>query len=638
MFKMENNFSVEKQFLAIIPDKEEVHKISDNTEVERYIHKTIISKPCDELLSVIDEIIKTSTISGIITRGSLAHFLFSNNVPIPIFDLKFDLPTLLRIMEKCSLNKYKKICIFEIGYDDSEIYSQNIFTHNYFGDYELYYYKMFNYDEVEKTIAELLKSKSIDVMIGDVEPTRIAVKYNIPVYPIIIGVNSWKEAINQARHSTDIAFREKSKNNFIEVITSIMSEAVIIVDNTGIIKRFNLQAEKLFFKNESLVSIQDVFNVKMETLLTAPANHIVKNKENNYVINQIPVILENEQLFAIIINNVQHVENLEMSIRTQNQQRGLTAKTFFKDIVFKDTKTKKIVETAKKYAKSNSTIVIYGESGTGKEVFASSIHNESLRSTGPFVAINCAAFNENLIESELFGYEKGAFTGALNIGKKGLFEIAHHGTLFLDEIGELPINLQAKLLRVIQEKEIMRIGGNKVIPVDVRIISATNEDLKYMVKEKLFREDLYYRLALLEIEIPPLRHRPNDIIPLFITFLTEITEEENKSIYWDDSSVFNSLLDYDWPGNVRELRNFAERIVILADKNKIEEKFIKEIISEKYNIDSTPTYNAPITNDLKEYETNYIHFLLDKFGGNKEKLCEFLNISKTTLWRKLHNS
>jgi len=628
----------DKQFLAVIPDKEEMNKINSSIEIERHIYKTIISKPSKELLIEIEDILKVANISGIITRGSLAHFLYSNKIPVPIFDLKFDLPTLFKILEQCSRNNYKKICIFEIVYDNSDIYSENLFTHNHFGDYELYYYKMLDYDEVEKTIAQLADNKSIDVMIGDVEPTRIAMKYNIPVYPITIGVNSWKEAINQARHSTDIARKEKSKNNFIRVITNIMSEAVILVDDIGNIKRFNLQAEKLFFKNDDIHNIQEVFSVEMKELLAAPANSIVKHKENNYVINLIPVILDSEQLFAIIINNTKYVENLEMSIRTQNQQKGLTAKISFKDIVCKDVRTKKIVDIAKKYAKSNSTIIIYGESGTGKEVFASSIHNESLRSNGPFVAINCAALNENLIESELFGYEKGAFTGALSNGKKGLFEIAHHGTLFLDEIGELPLSSQAKLLRAIQEKEIMRIGGNKVIPVDVRIISATNKNLKELVKEKLFREDLYYRLALLEIEIPPLRHRTNDIAPLFMTFLTQIAEEENKSIYWDDPSIFDPLLDYDWPGNIRELRNFAERVVILADKNKLEGNFIKEMISQKYKADSIPNYTAPITNDLSELERNYIKFLMDKFGGNREKVCEFLNISRATLWRKLNNS
>lgn len=631
---MDNKF--DKQFIAIVPEKIEEEKIISNKEIERYIFKTIISKPNEELLVRINDILKNNNISGIITRGSLAHFLF-NNIPIPIFDLKFDFTTLLAILEQCSLKNFKKICIFEIAYDISGVYSQNIFTHNYMGDYEFYYFKMYSYSDVESAISNLVKSKSIDVLVGDVEPTRIASKFDIPVMHINIDENSWSDTINMARHSSDLTMKAKSKNNFIEIITNIVSEAVILIDDVGIIKRYNLQAEKLFFKEDNYTNVKDIFNISIETLLATTANNVMKIQDNNYIVNLIPVILENEQLYAIIINNVKYVENLEMSIRTQNKERGLTAKTFFKDIIYKDSKTKKIVETSKKYAKSNGTVIIYGESGTGKEIFASSIHNESLRSNGPFVAINCASFNENLIESELFGYEKGSFTGALNSGKKGLFEIAHNGTLFLDEIGELPLNLQAKLLRVIQEKEIMRIGGGKIIPVDVRIIAATNKNLKSMVKNNFFREDLYYRLALLEIDIPPLRDRPLDIVPLFISFLVEFTEHENKSIYWDELSSFDPLLSYDWPGNIRELKNMAERVVILTDENKVNKNFISDMISEKYGADSSPEYTTRITNDLKEFESDYINYLLHKFGDNKYKLCEYLNISKTTLWRKLNN-
>lgn len=629
---------LKKQFLAIVPVEEEKEKIQDDNDIMNYIYKVIVSKPSEELLSEINEIVKNVNISGIITRGSLANHLFNHNTPLPIFDLKFDLTVLMKILERCVIKGYKRICIFEIGYENPGGSSENIYSHNHMGDYEFYYYKMFNSVDIETTIARLANNKSIDVLIGDVEPARIANKYNIPVEHIAIDINSWKTTINHARHSTDITIKERLKNNFIEIITNIMSEAVIIVDANGIIKRYNLQAEKLFFNENNYVNIQDIFNIAIDVILSAPANYILKVKENNYVINIIPVILEQEMLFAIIINNVKYVQNLEMSIRTQNQKKGLHAKVHFKDIICSDPKTKLLIGVAEKYAKSNSTIIIYGESGTGKEIFASSIHNESLRAHGPFVAINCASFNENLIESELFGYEKGSFTGASSSGKKGLFEIAHNGTLFLDEIGELPLNLQAKLLRVIQEKEIMRIGGDKVIPVDVRIIAATNKNLKQMVKNNLFREDLYYRLAVLEINIPPLRERPEDIIPLFITFLTEISGQENKSIYWDSISIFKPLLTYDWPGNVRELRNFCERVVILFDKNKLTESFISDMILQKHNVENAPTYTTEITSNLRELEANYINFLLHKFGNNKEKLCSFLNISKTTLWRKLNNS
>ncbi len=622
-----------KQFLFIVPDESVL--IAEAKEYDSYIYKTIISRPCESLLIEINEIIKSTKIFGIITRGSLAHYLYTNNIPVPIFDLKFELPSFLKILHKCSLKGYKKICIFEIDHNPSQA-SQKLHLHSRMGDYEFIYYKMFNNIEIETTIAELVSNGSVDVLLGDIEPTRIASKYNLPYENIVVDINSFKNTISQARYSTDITLKEKSKNNFIEIITNIISEAVFIVDKEGSIKRYNLQAKNLFYKDEASDTIQDVFDKDIAEILTMPPNSIMNIRDNNYVLNLIPVILDNEQLYAIIINAVKHVVNLEMSIRTQNKERGLTAKSYFEDIIAKDNNTIKIIETAQKYAKSKGTIIIYGETGTGKEIFASSIHNESLRANGPFVAINCATFNENLMESELFGYEKGSFTGALNTGKKGLFELAHRGSIFLDEIGELPLNLQAKLLRVIQEKEIMRIGGNKIIPIDVRIIAATNKNLKKMVNEKLFREDLYYRLALLEIELLPLRQRPKDIIPLLITFLTEIAQEENKSIYWNDTSIFNSILDYEWPGNIRELKNFAERIVLLSNKNKLDKDFINIMIGEKYTLDTTAEYTTTITDDLKQFESDYIKFLLQKFGDDKERLCQYLNISKTTLWRKLN--
>ena len=629
---MENRY--DNKFLAVVPA--ENLNITGDKEIERYFYKIIVSQPNEHLIKTINEIINTVSIYGIITRGSLANYLYVNNLPVPIFDLQFDFKSLMTIFEQCNAKGYKKICIFEIGYKDSENTAQNQYSHTNMGDYEFLYYKIFDDSDIEAIIYDISKNKNADVIIGDVKPAELAIKFDIPVIRIDVTIDAWQKTINQACHSTDIAMKEKSKNNFIELITNIISEAVIIIDGSGNVRRYNLQAEKLFFRGTNYSNIIDIFKIEIDELLSAPANDVIKVQEINYVVNILPIIIENEQMYSVIINNVAYVENLELSIRKHNQNKGLIAKTYFKDIIYKDNETKRVIETAKKYAKSNGSIVIYGETGTGKEVLASSIHNESLRSDGPFVAINCASFNENLIESELFGYEKGSFTGALSSGKKGLFEIAHNGTLFLDEIGELPISLQAKLLRVIQEKEIMRIGGDKVIPVSVRILSATNKDLKKMVKNNLFREDLYYRLSLLEIKLPPLRDRTEDIIPLFTSFLKEISEEEGKSIYWDDESVFSPLLNYEWPGNIRELRNFAERIIILSERNKISLDFIKRIISEKYDVDSTPEYSTKITNDLKELESNYISFLLNKFGGDKEKLCEYLNISKTTLWRKLN--
>ena len=243
---------------------------------------------------------------------------------------------------------------------------------------------------------------------------------------------------------------------------------------------------------------------------------------------------------------------------------------------------KNTVKKAIKIGLTDSTVMIYGESGTGKEMIAQSIHNISIRNVEPFVAINCAAISESLLESELFGYEEGAFTGARKGGKPGLFELAHGGTIFLDEINSVSLNLQAKLLRVLEEKEVMRIGSDYVIPLDVRIISAANEDLKSKAYEGNFRSDLFYRLNILELHIPSLRDRKRDILPLFKYYLEKLSNESDGIIV--DSGIEEKLVKYSWPGNVRELRNIAQRYVIFNEIDLNDKEFtsdISELKSEK---------------------------------------------------------
>lgn len=274
---------------------------------------------------------------------------------------------------------------------------------------------------------------------------------------------------------------------------------------------------------------------------------------------------------------------------------------------------KEVYRLAKRVAPTSSTILILGESGTGKEVLAKYIHFQSNRK-GPFVAINCAAIPEELLEAELFGYEKGAFTGAIK-SKPGKFEIANEGTLFLDEIGELSPKLQAKLLRVLQEKEVERLGGNSPIKVEVRIIAATNKDLEKEVREGTFREDLYFRLNVIPIRVPPLRERKEDI-PLFINFfLRKICEREGIPLKRLSDEALKRLMEYNFPGNVRELENMIERLVILTEKDLITEE---DLFYPFYNhFSSTKTLETKETlNDLRK-ETD---FLKDKISRVSEKI------------------
>ena len=263
--------------------------------------------------------------------------------------------------------------------------------------------------------------------------------------------------------------------------------------------------------------------------------------------------------FILMLKTIEDMEKGHERMRRQIKARGFNAKYSFSSIKTQSPKMLSLMESAKKMAASSSSIVIHGQSGTGKELFAQAIHNASPRREYPFIAINCASIPESLLESELFGYSEGAFTGAKKGGKKGYFELANQGTLFLDEIGEMDLNLQARILRVLQEKEITRVGGDRVFSIDVRVISASNKRLLQMVRRNLFREDLYYRLNVLSLEIPPLKERREDIPLLLEEFQTEL----HTNVQFTPQAV-GFLQAYPWNGNVRELRNFAERVSYLG--------------------------------------------------------------------------
>lgn len=301
----------------------------------------------------------------------------------------------------------------------------------------------------------------------------------------------------------------------------------------------------------------------------------------------------------------------------------------FDNIIGSSKTIKNLILYSKEIANSPSTVLIQGESGTGKELFAQAIHNYSDRKNKSFVAINCGAIPNNLIESELFGYEEGAFTGARKGGYAGKFEVANNGTLFLDEIGDMPLNVQVHLLRVLQEEYVVRIGGDKVIPINVRVIAATNKNLKLEVEKGTFRRDLYYRLSVIPINIPPLRKRKEDIMELIQYFLHIKSIKLNKNIPKLNDCIYNKLINYNWPGNVRELENYIENMVNLDGKSTIE---LESICSDK---------NNEILNlcdedkSLEEIEKEIIEKYLIKHDMNITRTAQILKISRSTLYNKI---
>jgi two-component system response regulator AtoC len=309
-------------------------------------------------------------------------------------------------------------------------------------------------------------------------------------------------------------------------------------------------------------------------------------------------------------------------------RQELEKKYAFKDIIGKSHKMQEVLALVKTVAKSNSTVLIESESGTGKELVARAIHSSSVRSEGPFVAVSCAALPESLLESELFGHEKGAFTGAVSM-KKGRFELADRGTLFLDEIGEISPKTQVNLLRVLEEKELRRVGGTKVVQTDVRIIAATNKDLKAAVDQGKFREDLYYRINVVSIQLPPLRDRKEDIPLLVQHFLNKYCIENKKELDGLSEEVSRILMKYDWPGNVRELENVIERAVVVAKERIITPEDLPLLVPSESKF--KPTADMP----LQDVEKEHILRALESNNWNITKTAKILGIDRNTLSSKI---
>lgn len=339
------------------------------------------------------------------------------------------------------------------------------------------------------------------------------------------------------------------------------------------------------------------------------------------------------------------LQNLEQNVRRQMARRFMTARFTLDDIIGTSSAIANAKQQARFFAATAFTVLIHGESGVGKELFAQSIHNLSSRKKGPFVAINCSAMPKELMESEFFGYEEGAFTGAKKGGKEGLFELAHGGTIFLDEIGDMSLELQSKILRVLQEKEVTRLGGNTLIPVDVRIIAATNRDIKEEVQQGRFRQDLYFRLNVLSLHVPPLRERPEDIPLFFNHFLRIQSRQPGYCIQPDRLQNVCLLQEYSWPGNVRELQNFCERFAVLAGQQENPDRFLMQLLQESRQ-EFNPEYglnlhelklleNGDWRKSWRGIEKSLLEQVLAESGITRTALAKSMGISRTALWKKL---
>ena len=426
----------------------------------------------------------------------------------------------------------------------------------------------------------------------------------------------------------------------IKMIVDGLENGIICIDDEGRIKFTNSKIEKLLkvkgskLINKSIYSIMPEIKTYENSNVPVETKIDVEGKRKSFIVKTIPVTLENKRVSSIMEIN-------ETSNMVANAYRLIegTSNISFDHIIGDSPNIVEVKDIARKVASSKSTVLLTGESGTGKELFARAIHYASNRSHLPFVAINCASIPDNLLESELFGYEGGAFTGANRQGQMGKLELANGGTLFLDEIGDLPLHLQPKLLRVLQDGQFMRLGGKEFISVDFRLIAATNRDLKEMIKNGEFREDLYYRLNVIPIHIPPLRERIEDIDKLSEYLLNKYCYKLGVKRKRFSKDVKEAFYEYQWPGNVRELENVVEYLVNIVKEEEIRFENLPSNMKDYIRRSSNKEQNTGKLKDMMDnYERDILESYIKIYGDgteDKKKIAHILGINLSTLYRKL---
>ena len=501
------------------------------------------------------------------------------------------------------------------------------------------------YDSMEALEKIVIESKG-KTLVGGCLANQLARLHGVDAVLLMPDEETLAGALMEAETVARHFLSERRKRSLMEMVLTHTVNGIVTVNFKGIVNYINPAAEKLLSFKHSVMDahIDDLLPDAKGLRKASPVMRaIVASGASKLVVNWLPFEGDSlEPSGVFIFQNSTDVIDAEHRIRRSMREKGLIAKAEFDNILGKCDCLRSEIKRAKMYAKSDSNVLIYGETGVGKELFAQSIHRFSSRQDGPFVAVNCAAIPNALMESELFGYDEGAFTGAKRGGKVGLFELAHGGTLFLDEIGEIDKSVQARLLRVIQEKQVMRIGGDQVIPVDVRIISATNARLIEMMPND-FREDLFYRLDVLSLNIPPLRARGDDVLDLFQWFLKQHLPLEMAVLQLPESAQW-VLNAYEWPGNIRELQSVTERFAIqFIQMGKVTPMGIHEILVSAIGGDKLCKsllkdlkYNPEEDFNHKQKSKRAAEMLDKAFPGKKEFIAAQLGLSRTTLWRRMN--
>ena len=500
-------------------------------------------------------------------------------------------------------------------------------------------------EEHLQDIVHLLFEKEFEVVVGGPTSVFLCKQSGMNSLQVTFGRETIVAALNRAKQVLSLIRKDREEKQWLKTIIDMFRDGIVATNHDGEVTMCNPRTLDLLNLSE-----QNVIGKKIDQIADDPTwkevyeqgikqtDLLIEYKKKKLFSTRQPII-ENGRVIGSVgtLQDVNTIQKMEHKYRS-TQTLGLIGRYRFGNVIGKSAVIKEAIEQAKAYAEFDSTVLIEGETGTGKEIFAQSIHNASIRKSGPFVAINCATLSESLLESELFGYEEGAFTGAKRGGKIGLFELAHKGTIFLDEINQIPLQLQAKVLRVIQEKVVLRLGGERVIPVDVRIIAATNENLKKKIKAGQFRDDLYYRINVLNLQLPPLRKHKEDI-SLLIDHYIQLFVSAHGPVKYSVEDFLNFALKYNWPGNVRELANYVERYAVLSQKTNVVHplRFHElDMEEEDHKTESNETSMTLEIDKLSNMERQIIIYVIDKCGGNKQKAASLLGVSRSTVWNKFH--
>lgn len=612
----------------IVPDEEaklKVEYLMGNRKEDNVIIVETLRN--SNILGLAEDLVKRGA-NIIIARGG-TYYTLKKNLSIPVVNLKINNTSILQALnagKNYSNNLY--LVLEESIYFDYYKWKDLI-------NLKFNIIRFKHYDDIKPTVEKIHSVDEKAVIIGGILTTEQAKMLNHKTVLIETQEENIIESYQQAIDILHGIRENKKKMNLLLSIIHNIEDAVLVLNSDLSIEYYNEKSLELLGLKEIRMHqnineiVPDLIKIIENSRITGTKNIVHKLPHKTISVNVIPLQVDEMDMGIVLtMKDIGEIQKLEKKIRFELNKKGLVAKYNFEDIITCEDVMYKMIDKAKKIAESESTVLIYGESGTGKEIVAQSIHNYSRRRNGPFVAVNCAALSENLLESELFGYVEGAFTGARKEGKPGLFELAHGGTIFLDEINSISPKLQSKLLRVIEEKEIMRLGSDYIIPLDIRVISASNADLLKEVRANNFRADLFFRLSVLEIVLPPLRDRKKDIILLFEHFVRQLGDENYKV----SNELKTKLLSHEWHGNIRELMNTAERYVIYGSKNNDDSLF--SYSNDNANlIDFSKEAHINLKELSNRIENTLIKSLEDN-GFNKNQISNILGISRTALWKK----